>query len=577
MCGFVGVIGKNPSARTIRTMLAAIPHTGEHDFFHLRGETFHIACSRSPQGSPASFYKEPDGALALFGEVYNLDELDARLSAQDPCGEKDLARVLFDYYREFGAQRLRDIDGAWAVAVIDDRERKCFLTADSFGITHLFYSILHRGNTLLFSSHANALFLYPNFSTEIDAVTLLEKKVLGLHDGERTYFKDVKQVPLNCGLEIPFDNVSAIGRHRNSNSLETESERKLSVKDWLTRCEQALVHAVGKRSARCDHQPRGLALSGGIDSSLLATLMQREDTAELICYTLFDSEEVEDLTYAQLLVDALNLHHQPCRVSSKEFFESLPNLIWVIGSHGPIFSPYFIAQKIRNSNPGIPLFFCGEGAEDYLGKNTLFFQLILKKTEQQLVGLGPAEIGESKLLSRIAPWLAGRKRQPDCSDEFLELIEPYEMGNFYTIRAASDAFGLECALPFADREVAALARLMPRKLRTEDKILNFVARLLLTKTLSDRDLCDKLLARRKEPAFYALWRNINSFMQSINQRMLPSFFEKNKYRRYARHAIDVFWPWSLEVVFLKYKGRVAGMTFDDLVDEITSEYKKRDT
>ena len=577
MCGFVGVIGKNPSAKTIREMLAAIPHDGVHEFSHLRGETFHIACSRSPEGSRAIFYNRPGAALALFGEVYNGDELGARLPAEYSSGEKDLARVLFGYYREFGAQHLSDIDGAWAMAVIDESDSRCFLVADCFGIAHLFYSTLHAGDALIFSSHANAIFLYPSFSTEIDTVTLLEKKMLGLHDGGRTYFKDVKQVPLNACIEIPLNKVTAISSHRDRNPSEIETEGKLSSREWLTLCEQTLVSAVGKRNARYDHHLRGLALSGGIDSSLLATLLEREETDDLTCFTLFDCEQIQDLTYAQLLVDALKLRHQPCPVSSEEFFESLPHLIWVMGCHGPIFTPYFIARKIRNSDPVMPMFFCGEGAEDYLGKNTLFSNLIFNKMGQKLAGLGPSEIGNSELLSRIVGWLAGGDTRPDSGDELLEVIEPYEMGNLYTIRAAADAFGLECALPYADRDVAALTRSMPKKLQRENKVFNFVARLLLARTLSDRDLCDRLLARPKEPAFYALWRNINSLMEGLSQRLPPAFLDNNRYSRYARHAIDLFWVWSLEVVFSKYKGRVAGMSFDDLVDEVTSEYKKQDT
>jgi len=558
----------------LREMIASIPHARAHEISFLRTKTSSVGCSHSSKTTRASFFKSRDAALTLFGEVFNLNELKTRMPELRSSGDENLAYVLFHYYRKFGPNGLRDVDGTCAIAVLDESLRKCFLVADPLGITPLFYATPPGSNTLIFSTHVNALFQYRDFSTEIDRVTLLERKALGFHDARRTYFKDIKQVATNSLLEIPTEQIANMTSRRNEDPPASKNGSQEDPEEWLTQCERLLLRALDTRSARYPDQPLRLAFSGGIDSSLLATLLRRNPARGLTCFTMLDCKEAQDASYARLVAETLNLKHQLCQITLQQFGESLPDLISVMGCHGPIFAPYFLAKTIRESDPAIPMFFCGEGAEDYLARDTTFVYFILKKMAQRLTEFEPRAIEKSPLLRTIRERLA-RDIQPEQSDELLQLIEPFETGSFYSLRAASDALGLECAFPFADKQLAAFAATIPQQMRTNGNVPNLVPRLLLTRNLRDRDLCTKLLSRPKEPIFFALWHNLNSLGRSLKETLPQGFLYRNKYSREARHVLDLFWIWGLEVVFLKYRGQVGGMTFDDLIREIIVQYEQR--
>ena len=125
------------------------------------------------------------------------------------------------------------------------------------------------------------------------------------------------------------------------------------------------------RSHLMSDVPIGLFLSGGIDSSGLAGLMAPMLQGPLHTFSVgFEEREANELEYARLAARAVGAEHREVVVSSREFFETLPRLVW--HEDEPIAFPssvplYFVSRLAREH---VKVVLTGEGADElFLGYN----------------------------------------------------------------------------------------------------------------------------------------------------------------------------------------------------------------
>ena len=167
MCGICGGLHRDPAATleeaTILRMCDAIAHRGPDDAGIYRapgvalGSRRLAILDRSPRGHmPMS---TPDGRFHVVynGEVYNAPTLRRELEGQG-CHFQSHSdtEVVLQLYARHGPAMLERLNGMFAIAIWDARERTCFLARDRLGVKPLFYSL--DGESLLFASEPKALF-----------------------------------------------------------------------------------------------------------------------------------------------------------------------------------------------------------------------------------------------------------------------------------------------------------------------------------------------------------------------------------------------------------------------------------
>ena len=142
--------------------------------------------------------RSADGALTLVynGEIYNYIELRDELRARKHVFRTQSdTEVLLAAYQEWGAECLPRLNGMFAFALWDARQRRLLVARDRFGEKPMFFARLPRGG-IAFASEAKALFAHPDLGAAIDQDTL-GSYVAGRyfeHD-EPTLFKGIKRLP----------------------------------------------------------------------------------------------------------------------------------------------------------------------------------------------------------------------------------------------------------------------------------------------------------------------------------------------------------------------------------------------
>src|SRR5256884_4135810 len=310
MCGIAGLIEQNPDA-SIGAMLKAIEHRGRDDEgvwtsprLNDEGQRVCLGHRRLSIIDTSSAGHQPmlshDGrfVVILNGEIYNYRELREQLIAKGHQFRTQTdTEVLITAWAEWGEPSLDRLNGMFAFALWDDRERALYLVRDHVGIKPLYYAECQEpgrqggSRSFAFASEIKAILASGLIRAELDLESLHRFLTFLWTPDPNTLFKSIKTVPPGHLLEwrdgqinvrqwwdISFDEIEE-GR-----SEEWWQERVLETLDRVVRLE--MVADV----------PLGSFLSGGIDSSSIVALMKQNSNGRRVgTYTI--GIESSDLRY----------------------------------------------------------------------------------------------------------------------------------------------------------------------------------------------------------------------------------------------------------------------------------------
>jgi asparagine synthase (glutamine-hydrolysing) len=309
MCGIAGWLGVMPDARSQANRIAeSLRHRGPdargirdwHDaaLIHTRLSIIDL----SPAGAQPMANEDGTVWTAFNGEVYNHKELRRSLEAHGHTfkGRSD-SEVIPHLYEERGAGFVDLLRGMFALAVYDSRSRTLILARDRFGIKPLFYSV--NTKRLVFASEIRALLQLPEVDTRPDGQAIHDLAALFYIPAPGTFYRGIRSLEPGELIEASLGsnglNLTSRRFHRWTISREPrETFAQAVVKA------NALVATAVQRQSESD-VPLGALLSGGIDSSLVASAAQGALHGELRTFNVKFSEEDYDETWA---ADAVAKH-----------------------------------------------------------------------------------------------------------------------------------------------------------------------------------------------------------------------------------------------------------------------------
>ena len=326
MCGIVGLIDTiagNVSPRLVATMRDVMITRGPDGHGQYLDGAVGMAMRRLSiidieHGQQPFFSREDQVVAFQNGEIYNYRELRKRLEDRGYqfISEGD-TEVLAHGFAEWGASELlRQLDGMYAIAILDRGSRELHLARDRFGEKPLFYCC-SKGR-FAYSSNLLALAALDWVNDEIDAQSL--ERYLALHyvPGEATIFKAIKRVLPGELLRVPIDDPIPT-RHRYYR-LPLGKEKTISDNDLAALIEQAV------ESRLIADVPVGIFLSGGLDSSILAAVAARKHPGIATFSMGFGSPSHDESRYAQLVADEIKSSHHHFRFDEDSFRSLLPQV-----------------------------------------------------------------------------------------------------------------------------------------------------------------------------------------------------------------------------------------------------------
>jgi len=348
MCGFVGFVSAGTQLADAHSVLErmgnAIRHRGPDDsgvwtdsvsgigLVHQRLSIVDLsAAGHQPMYSESGRF-----VIAFNGEIYNHQELRAWFLAetgQSPIwrGHSDTESLLA-CIEAFGLERtLQRSVGMFALALWDREANTISLARDRLGEKPLYYGFFN--GTLLFGSELQALKVHPHFSAQVSRSALSLFMRFGYVPAPRSILCGVNKLLPGTWLTIPRDSLSSGSlpgpvQYWSLPQVISEAHVQRFTGDdtsAIQALETLLTDAI--RLQQVADVPLGAFLSGGVDSSLIVSLMQAQSSRPINTYTIgFHEKEFDEAKHAAAVARHLGTQHHEVYLSGADALSLIPKL-----------------------------------------------------------------------------------------------------------------------------------------------------------------------------------------------------------------------------------------------------------
>lgn len=389
MCGIAGYSG-DFDAGLLELMNHRIAHRGpdDGDILRLPKQGLGFAHRRlaiidlSPLGRQPMWDHTRTAVIVFNGEIYNYRELRKELEDKGHKFKSHTdTEVLLNLYLSDGTEMLKRLNGIFAFAIWDERDRSIFLARDGAGVKPLYFSEVHKG--FLFASELKALLEENSIDREIDPRAILHYLTFLWCPAPATMLNGVKKLEPGHALIVKDGRVRKKWQFYDlpiQNVIEP-----LSVEEGISRVREQLTEAV-RRQMVADVEV-GAFLSGGLDSSLIVAMARPFAlNGRLQCFTIGFRDKVaelegmtEDLPYAQRVALHLGVDLHTIYVGP-EMADHLERMIYYLdepqGDPAPL-NALFISELARQK--GIKVLLSGAGGDDLLGGYRRHYALLQEK------------------------------------------------------------------------------------------------------------------------------------------------------------------------------------------------------
>ena len=210
--------------------------------------------------------------ITYNGEVFNFRAVAQELIAagRPPRGGSDTS-VLLEACALWGVEKaIGKFIGMFAFALYDRETRSLTLARDRLGIKPLYWA--RAGRTILFGSELKALRTWPGFDTSLDAGALTAYFRYAYVPQPASIYQSAHKLPPGHVLTIAADGGQTLRCYWDLRAIARDGQRNVDLASGDAELESLLRDAVAQRLVA--DVPLGAFLSGGIDSSLVAALMQ---------------------------------------------------------------------------------------------------------------------------------------------------------------------------------------------------------------------------------------------------------------------------------------------------------------
>ncbi|HYC02695.1 MAG TPA: asparagine synthase (glutamine-hydrolyzing) [Azospirillaceae bacterium] len=283
MCGIAGLLNaadRPVSPVTLKRMAAALLHRGPDGGGWWAEGGAGLAHRRlaiidlSENGMQPMATADGRYVMSYNGEIYNFAELRRELEAAGwRFQSRTDSEVLLNGFAAWGPKVLDRLNGMFAFAIWDRRERRMFLARDRYGIKPLYYAT--SGGHFMFASESKALLRVPELERRVDQAALYEYFSFQNFFTDRTLLDGVRMLPAGCFLEIAQQGAGLglprITRYWDFDFQEPETVR--SKDDYLEELDHLFRQAVSRQMV--SDVEVGAYLSGGMDSGSITALASR--------------------------------------------------------------------------------------------------------------------------------------------------------------------------------------------------------------------------------------------------------------------------------------------------------------
>jgi asparagine synthase (glutamine-hydrolysing) len=375
MCGFIGCVHdkeqnyREEQKQLFKNMNDIITHRGPDDdgFFYddhiqfgfRRLSIIDIECGHQPLT-----YENERYWIIFNGEVYNYVELREELLKEGlqfaTNSDTEVIIALYSHLKEKAVEKLR---GMFAFTIWDKQEQTLFGARDPFGIKPYFYFV--DGERTFFASEKKSILLalendvldYDSLQYYLTYQFVPEPNTMskGIHKLEPGHYFTKK-------IGSPMD----IKRYWKAHFNPIQKPES----DFIKEIQDVLIDSV-KMHMRSD-VPVGSFLSGGIDSSIIASIAKQFHPAIKTFSVGFEHQGFSEIDVAKETAEKLGVENISYVITPQEYMNELPKIMWHMDD--PLADPaciplYFVAREARKH---VTVVLSGEGADELFGGYNIY-------------------------------------------------------------------------------------------------------------------------------------------------------------------------------------------------------------
>jgi asparagine synthase (glutamine-hydrolysing) len=340
MCGIAGAVWTRPdkavSPSDLERMTAALRHRGPDDEGSYASELRMRAAHESLPGVALGFRRlsvidlagghqpmaNEDGSVQVVcnGEIYNYQALQHRLEGSGHrLRTASDTETIVHLYEDEGLDCFRHFNGMFAIAIWDAKHRRLVLARDRLGKKPLVYR--YEPGRLLFASELKSLLQLADVPRDVDFGSVDAYLTYQYVPPPRTIFRGIHKLPPGHVALWQDDRLTVRPFWQPDFSIE----RSVSEQQATEELRETLTSAV-KLRMRSD-VPLGAFLSGGIDSSIIAALMQRESATPIKTFTIgFTERDYDERDFARRVAQHIGSDHHE-EALQPQAVDILPKLV----------------------------------------------------------------------------------------------------------------------------------------------------------------------------------------------------------------------------------------------------------
>ena len=444
MCGIVGFIdqSKQTTQKKLEAMRESITYRGPDsagsEFYETSTYTLGLGHRRlsildlSPLGSQPMYYKEL--TLIHNGEVYNFATIKEELIelGYEFTSHTD-TEVILKAFHAWGVESVQKFRGMFAFAIYDKIKEELYIFRDRAGVKPLYY---HKSDDLfLFGSELKTFYEHPKFEKIVNKKALPYYFRFGYIPAPLTIFEDTYK--LKAGYYLVVNTKESSFKEKCYWSVEEAylKEKLEDSKEEITeKLERILTDAFELRMV--SDVPVGVFLSGGVDSSLVTALLQKNSRTPLKTFTIgFEEKGYNEATFAKEIANYLGTDHTEYYCSKDDMLKVIKDLPTMydepFGDSSGI--PTLLVSKLAKEKVSVVL--SGDGGDEaFVGYSKYFVlekivNLQESKVKKRLLQIITNLISEASV-EKINNLLPASKKQKNIKDKYQKFKNAIHSNDF---------------------------------------------------------------------------------------------------------------------------------------------------
>ncbi|WP_240370977.1 asparagine synthase (glutamine-hydrolyzing) [Anoxybacteroides rupiense] len=375
MCGFIGCVHDHPKTldeqwkKTFEEMNDMITHRGPDDDGYFFDEHVHFGFRRLSiidleAGHQPLSYENEKYWIIFNGEIYNYIELrDELLQKGYPFATHSDTEVIIALYSHEKEKAVEKLRGMFAFVIWDKEEKSVFAARDPFGIKPFFY--MEEEDRTFFASEKKSI-LHAIENDLLDYEALQHYLTFQYVPEPMTMSAGIRKLEPGHYIKKKVGEPLTIHRYWKANFqpvVQSEDELVKEIREVLF--DSVKVHM------RSD-VPVGSFLSGGIDSSLIASIAKQFHPNIKTFSVGFEREGFSEIDVAKETAEKLGVENISYVISPQEYMDELPKIMWHMDD--PLADPaavplYFVAREARKH---VTVVLSGEGADELFGGYNIY-------------------------------------------------------------------------------------------------------------------------------------------------------------------------------------------------------------